>query len=71
MTELAKTEDIAVVTADAAVEVSNARKNKAFAKIYSSRMSREELRASMLEKAKNVVEKGIGSLDLVTVVEHR
>jgi len=71
MTELAKTEDVAVVTADAPVEVSSARKNKAFAKIYSSRMSRDELRASMLEKAKNVVEKGIGSLDLVTVVEHR
>lgn len=71
MTELARTEDVTVTTVDVAVEVSNARKNKAFAKIYNSRMSREELRASMLEKAKNVVEKGIGSLDLVTVVEHR
>ncbi len=30
----------------------------------------DEVKAA-LEKAKNVVEKGIGSLDLVTVVEHR
>ncbi|OLU26472.1 hypothetical protein [Pseudomonas sp. PA27(2017)] len=46
-------------------------KNKAFAKIYSSRMSREELRESMLAKAKDVVEKGISSIELVTVKEHR
>lgn len=57
--------------ADANVEASVALKNKAFAKIYDGRMSRDELRASMLAKAKDVVEKGIGTLDLVTVVEHR
>ncbi|VVO01599.1 hypothetical protein [Pseudomonas fluorescens] len=57
--------------ADAKVDASVALKNKAFAKIYSGRMSRDELRASMIAKAKDVVEKGIGSLDLVTVVEHR
>ncbi|MNC14373.1 hypothetical protein D3C76_1152910 [compost metagenome] len=57
--------------AEAKVDASVALKNEAFAKIYRGRMSRDELRASMLAKAKDVVEKGIGSLDLVTVVEHR
>lgn len=67
MTKLTNTEATAVETADASIDL----KNKAFAKIYSARMSRDELRASMLAKAKDVVDNGIGTLDLVTVVEHR
>lgn len=71
MNEIVTTVAKAGEAADANVEASVALKNKAFAKIYSGRMSRDELRASMLAKAKDVVEKGIGTLDLVTVVEHR
>lgn len=71
MIELAVATAVADDVGDAKVSASTALKHKAFAKIYSGRMSRDELRASMLAKAKDVVEKGIGTLDLVTVVEHR
>ena len=71
MTELAVATVSTEETGDAKVSASAALKHKAFAKIYSGRMSRDELRASMLAKAKDDVEKGIGTLDLVTVVEHR
>jgi len=71
MSELAVAAVVAEKAGDAKVCASAALKHKAFAKIYSGRMSRDELRASMLAKAKDVVEKGIGTLDLVTVVEHR
>lgn len=71
MTEFAPATVRAENPADAGVDASVALKNKAFAKIYGGRMSRDELRASMIAKAKDVVEKGIGSLDMVTVVEHR
>ncbi|MEN5137009.1 MULTISPECIES: hypothetical protein [unclassified Pseudomonas] len=67
MIELATTVPAVDESTDSSIEL----KNKAFAKIYSARMSRNDLRASMLAKAKDVVEKGIGTLDLVTVVEHR
>lgn len=71
MNELTAAKAVANDVGDAKVNASTALKHKAFAKIYSGRMSRDELRASMLAKAKDVVEKGIGTLDLVTVVEHR
>lgn len=71
MTELAVAPVTTKEVGEAKVSASAAAKDKAFAKIYSGRKSRDELRASMLAKAKDVVEKGIGTLDLVTVVEHR
>ena len=71
MSKLATSILVADDAAEAKVDASVVFKNKAFAKIYSRRLSRDELRASMMAKAKDVVEKGIGSLDLVTVVEHR
>lgn len=46
-------------------------KSIALAKIYNNRASREDLRASMIAKAREVVENGIESLEMVTVVEHR
>ncbi|ALI04007.1 hypothetical protein C1Y08_00610 [Pseudomonas sp. FW306-02-F02-AA] len=46
-------------------------KSVALAKIYNNRASRDELRASMIAKARDVVEKGIESLEMVTVIEHR
>jgi|GEM_PF-2657457 len=71
MNKLAASVVMAGEPGDAKVDASMILKNEAFAKIYSGRMSRDELRASMLAKAKDVVERGIGTLDLVTVVEHR
>ena len=71
MNELAASVVMPGKSGDAKADASVTLKTEVFAKIYSGRMSRDELRASMLAKAKDVVEKGIGTLDLVTVVEHR
>lgn len=64
-------EGIAGDGAEAGVDYSIARKKKAFAKIYSTRLSREALRASMIEKSRAIVVNGIGSVEMVTIVEHR
>lgn len=71
MTEFPQIADRVDTSAAATLDASVALKNKAFAKIYSGRLSRDDLRASMMAKAKDVVDNGIGSLELVTVVEHR
>jgi hypothetical protein len=65
---------IASIPAEALVEApadDAGLKTFALAKIYNNRASREELRASMIAKARNVVENGIESLEMVSVVEHR
>lgn len=59
------------VSAKLSQETSAKLKSKAFAKIYSRRLSRDALRESMMAKAKDVIENGIGTLDLVKVVEYR